>query len=118
MAARSGLSTPRVVTPTRRRALALRIEEHGLPAVLEAIERIGRSRFCRGGNDRGWRADLDFLCQAKSLVSILEGKYDDRQSVVPNSRAPPSYSAVVKPGQTREEYLAAEKRRSERSFKS
>ncbi|WP_248447067.1 DNA replication protein [Sinorhizobium meliloti] len=80
MARRSGLSVPKAITASRRRSLLLRIEEHGLPAVLDAIERIGRSRFCRGENDRGWRADLDFLCQPKSFVSILEGKYDDRQS--------------------------------------
>lgn len=87
MAKRSGLSVPRAVTASRRRSLLLRIEEHGLPVVLDAIERIGRSRFCRGENDRGWRADLDFLCQPKSFVSILEGKYDDRPSQ--QSQAPP-----------------------------
>lgn len=87
MARRSGLSVPRAVTASRRRSLLLRIEEHGLPAVLDAIERIGRSRFCRGENDRGWRADLDFLCQPKSFVSILEGKYDDRP--LQQSQSPP-----------------------------
>ncbi|MDW9814947.1 hypothetical protein GOB25_07675 [Sinorhizobium meliloti] len=87
MARQSGLSVPRAVTASRRRSLLLRIEEHGLPAVLDAIERIGRSRFCRGENDRGWRADLDFLCQPKSFVSILEGKYDDRPSH--QQQAPP-----------------------------
>ncbi|WP_234782340.1 DNA replication protein [Sinorhizobium americanum] len=80
MARQAGLSVPKAITASRRRSLLLRIEEHGLPAVLDAIERIGRSRFCRGENDRGWRADLDFLCQPKSFVSILEGKYDDRPS--------------------------------------
>ncbi|RVQ42604.1 hypothetical protein CN059_26420 [Sinorhizobium medicae] len=70
-------------------SLHTRVEEHGLPAVLDAIERIGRSRFCRGENDRGWRADLDFLCQPKSFVSILEGKYDDRPQ---QSQAPPRES--------------------------
>ncbi|WP_437408608.1 DNA replication protein [Sinorhizobium meliloti] len=87
MARQSGLSVPRAITASRRRSLLLRIEEHGLPAVLDAIERIGRSRFCRGENDRGWRADLDFLCQPKSFVSILEGKYDDRP--LQQSQSPP-----------------------------
>ncbi|GEC40122.1 hypothetical protein JOH52_002808 [Sinorhizobium meliloti] len=87
MARQSGLSVPRAVTASRRRSLLLRIEEHGLPAVLDAIQRIGRSRFCRGENDRGWRADLDFLCQPKSFVSILEGKYDDRP--LQQSQSPP-----------------------------
>jgi len=118
MARQAGLSVPKAITASRRRSLLLRIEEHGLPVVLDAIDRIGRSRFCRGENDRGWRADLDFLCQSKSFVSILEGKYDDRPSAGggPSSRSPPSFSSTAKPGQSREEYLAAERRRSERSF--
>ncbi|WP_318855172.1 MULTISPECIES: DNA replication protein [Sinorhizobium] len=87
MARRSGLSVPRAVTASRRRSLLLRIEEHGLSAVLDAVERIGHSRFCRGENDRGWRADLDFLCQPKSFISILEGKYDDRP--LQQSQSPP-----------------------------
>jgi hypothetical protein len=89
MARRSGLSVPKAITASRRRSLLLRIEEHGLPAVLDAIDRIGRSRFCRGENDRGWRADLDFLCQPKSFVSILEGKYDDRPLQQSQSRPRP-----------------------------
>jgi hypothetical protein len=66
MARRSGLSVPKAITASRRRSLLLRIEEHGLPAVLDAIDRIGRSRFCRGENDRGWRADLDFLASPRA----------------------------------------------------
>lgn len=85
MASGAGLAAVRSVSGARRRNLEARIREHGLPVVLEAIGKIGRSAFCRGENDRGWRADFDFLCQPKSFVALLEGKYDDR----PKQQAPP-----------------------------
>ena len=42
---------------------------------------IGRSPHCTGCNDRGWRADFDFLLQPASLIRTLEGRYEGRQSV-------------------------------------
>ncbi|MGF6253804.1 YdaU family protein [Ensifer sp. LBL] len=38
------------------------------------------------------------------------------RSCGPGTRSPPSFSSTAKAGQTREEYLAAERRRSDRSF--
>jgi len=52
---------------------------------------MAASAFCRGENDRGWRADLDFLCQPKSFNGLIEGKYDDR--VPRQSQAPPRKTA-------------------------
>ena len=57
----------------------------------EACRRMASSAFCRGENDRGWRADLDFLCQPKSFNGLIEGKYDDRAPR--QSQAPPRQSA-------------------------
>jgi hypothetical protein len=40
------------------------------------MDALERSAFCRGENDRGWRADFDFLLQPKSFTKLLEGAYD------------------------------------------
>jgi hypothetical protein len=85
-AKRSGLSVPRSIDKRRRQAIGIRLRENGLPAVLEAITKIGASRFCCGENDRGWRADIDFLLQPKSFTALLEGKYDNRLGVKPQGR--------------------------------
>lgn len=82
MAQRSGLAVPRAITPARRQRIAARLREHGLPTWTEAVNRIEASNFCRGQNDRGWRADLDFLLQDKSFVSLLEGKYGGEPSTL------------------------------------
>ena len=47
----------------------------------EAIERAEHSQFLRGNNERGWTADLSWFLKPDSANSIIEGKYDDKQSV-------------------------------------
>jgi hypothetical protein len=46
----------------------------------EAIDRISASDFCRGLNDRGWKADLDWFLHTDTLTKVLEGKYDNRNT--------------------------------------
>jgi hypothetical protein len=81
MSRRVGNPTIRLMTPARRATLLARIAEVGVDGMLEAIAAIGRSPHCTGCNDRGWRADFDFLLQPSSLIRTLEGRYEGRQSV-------------------------------------
>jgi uncharacterized protein YdaU (DUF1376 family) len=37
-----------------------------------------KSDFLIGNNDRGWKADFDFLIKPDKAVSILEGKYNNK----------------------------------------
>lgn len=42
------------------------------------MERVMASKFCRGENDRNWRADMTFFLRPDTLAKIMEGKYDDK----------------------------------------
>jgi hypothetical protein len=55
--------------------LRSRIRQDGLVAWREALRGVERSRHCRGENDRGWRADIDFVLQPKSFTRLIEGFY-------------------------------------------
>lgn len=80
-AAHPDLPRCRELTPDREKAARARLKERGLdgPEGLRAVlERIGRSGFCRGRNDKGWRADVDWLLKPGTAARVLEGKYDDR----------------------------------------
>lgn len=45
----------------------------------EIIDRLSASNFCTGTNDRGWRADVDWLLKnSTNGAKVLEGKYDDK----------------------------------------
>ena len=44
------------------------------------IEKINKSAFCRGKNDRNWKADFDFFVRPDTADRVLGGKYDDKQA--------------------------------------
>jgi len=86
LASRLGLPTPKAesFTDNRARDIFNRLREHGgtspTPESLIAIWRqalgnVERSKFLRGMTDQGFRADLTFLCQAKSFARLIEGGY-------------------------------------------
>jgi hypothetical protein len=64
------------MTGQRERQLSARLKDSTLEEWQRAMDALERSAFCRGENDRGWRADFDFLLQPKSFTGLLEGKYD------------------------------------------
>jgi hypothetical protein len=47
----------------------------------QIIQRIAKSNFCSGANDRGWRADIDFILRPDTGTKVLEGKYDNREAM-------------------------------------
>lgn len=84
--ASSPIAVPRKLTADRRRKIEARLREHGPEVWREACQRVAASPFCRGKNDRGWRADLDFLLQPKSFNRLIEGGYDQTE---PRGHSPP-----------------------------
>jgi uncharacterized protein YdaU (DUF1376 family) len=76
LAQECGLSKVTKVTETRRRHIKARIAEYDSDDWSKAMGAIYRSKFLRGENDRGWKADFDFLLQPKSFIKLVEGSYD------------------------------------------
>lgn len=77
-AKRYGLPIARDLTEERRRKIRARLRSSGgLAAWIEALQRIGDSSFLTGRTERGFRADLEFLCQTKSFQRLIEGYYAD-----------------------------------------
>ncbi|MFO1003303.1 MAG: hypothetical protein U0936_23460, partial [Planctomycetaceae bacterium] len=52
----------------------------------DAIDRISRSDFCRGMNDRGWKADLEWFLKVDTVTKVLEGKYDNHKNATYQTR--------------------------------
>jgi hypothetical protein len=75
MADRTGLPAVRKLTPERRRKLQLRIRQNTIDEFTEAISAIEGSPFLRGENNRGWRADFDFLLSPTKFTKLTEGTY-------------------------------------------
>jgi hypothetical protein len=76
MARRLGLPVANVLTDARKVKIVARIREAGGMAAFEnALANVERSAFLQGRNDSGFRADFDFICQAKSFSRLMDGGY-------------------------------------------
>lgn len=78
------LSLPQVRAMSEKRKRHLRARWRQFACDLTAFEEVFRkveaSEFCKGKNDRGWRADFDWLIKNDhNMVKVLEGKYDNRE---------------------------------------
>jgi hypothetical protein len=75
-----GITTCRKLTERRRAALRKRLADPDWHSNWRnGIERIGKSSFCMGAGQRGWRARFDWFVEPDTLNKILEGQYDDGQ---------------------------------------
>lgn len=81
IAGRHGLPVAMDLTDRRRKAIAARLKAAGPAGWTKALEAVERSAFLTGqrqGSDgRTFRADLDFVCQAKSFQRLREGYYGE-----------------------------------------
>ncbi len=75
MASANGLSKIRGVTSDRRRKIMARLREASKEEFFAAIDAVGKSSFCKGNNQNGWKADFDFILQPKSFNKLIEGAY-------------------------------------------
>ena len=75
MALKSGLAQIKAISDKRKEQSGARIREHGIDALLAAVEAIPQSAFLMGENDRKWVADFDFIIQPSSCLKLIEGKY-------------------------------------------
>lgn len=74
----AGLAKPRAKLPAKRAAaLKARLRDEGLDVWREACKKLVSSSFCRGENNTGWKADIDFLASESGFAKVMEGKYDD-----------------------------------------
>jgi len=72
-----GLPKVSMVTEARRRQVQARIKEYpDAGDWSKALSAIDKSKFLCGDNDRGWRANFDFLLQPSTFIKLLEGTYD------------------------------------------
>lgn len=73
----SGIPAVRVMNNSRKQMLAARVKEHGIETMLEAVRKVHASRFCRGLEGDGRKADIMLILQPRTLPRVLEGFYGE-----------------------------------------
>ena len=101
LAARLALPQAKDLTPARRKLINARLADAGLSGWREALAAVEASPHCRGENDRGWRADLDFVATASKFQKLREGSYGPVPSAAATAQpaatfdGPPDLRAAV-----------------------
>lgn len=80
VAAEYGLSQPRTLTPAMRKSIGARLREHTPGGWQDMLDGLAASEFLRGKNERGWRANLDWIVKPANFSKIVSGNYDNRES--------------------------------------
>ena len=91
---KTGLTEVKRITDKRRKQIATRVRSFGIDEVLKAIEKVGKSNFCRQGI---W-CDIDWLMKNDdNMNKALEGKYDNAgEPAQAPSQAQPVTDASIK----------------------
>ena len=80
----------KVINEDRKKAIKARLKTYSLDDFKALFEKAEASAFLKGGNDRNWSADFDWLIKDSSMAKVLEGKYDKRsggRNQAPNKTA-------------------------------
>lgn len=85
----------RAVTEKRKRAARTFLKTFTEDDFREICRKAQASSFMRGENDRGWRADFDFLVSERGAAATLEGKYDDRGTSKPSPHGKAPHDGMV-----------------------
>lgn len=87
------LSKVLAVNEVRMKHLRQRRQDPFWVANFEAsVTRVLKSSFATGTNDRGWKADFDWMLQPLVVAKIMEGKYDNRNGAEKPFRSPDVWS--------------------------
>lgn len=70
----------RKLTPKREKGIVNILSKFTQEEILQAFDNIKNSDFLNGKNDRGWKADLDFILREDKFVAVLEGKYNNNKN--------------------------------------
>lgn len=75
-------SLPRCTRITVRRSKGISniLKKFSQEEILEVFNNLENSDFCKGKNDSGWKASIDFILNEDKFVRTLEGKYNNKRS--------------------------------------
>ena len=68
----------RSLSDSRKKAIRARLKAYTLDDFKTVFENAEKSSFLKGGNDRNWSANFDWLIKDSNMAKVLEGQYTDK----------------------------------------
>ena len=94
-ALRCGLPQASTMSKDRQRKIIARLRDYGLDGWAQALANVEKSSFLTGKNDRGWRANLDWLVGPEKFGKVHDGSYGNGRHAEIKAAAvaapPPNY---------------------------
>lgn len=72
----SSLPKVKMLSDKRKKAIRDFLKQLEFSDFEAACKKANENNFLTGANDRGWKADFDFIIKVDKTLGILEGKYD------------------------------------------
>lgn len=66
------------MTVGRSKGIIKILKKFSYEEILEVFNTLENSDFCKGNNDRGWKASIDFVLSEEKFVRVLEGRYSNK----------------------------------------
>ena len=77
------MSKLRKLSDKRASSLRARLKEYSEEEVKTVFELAGKSAFLNGSNNRGWKADFDWLLNPNNFLKVIEGRYQVSDQITP-----------------------------------
>ena len=69
----------KTLSEARTKAIKARLKIYSLDDFRTLFEKAEASAFLKGGNDRNWTANFDWLIQDANMAKVIDGNYDKQQ---------------------------------------
>ena len=74
----SSYSSVKALSESRKKAIKARLKQYSLDDFKTLFEKAEASSFLKGGNDRNWSANFDWLIKDANMAKVLDGNYDNK----------------------------------------
>ena len=83
------VSFPRVTTlsDARKKAIKARLNNYSIEDFENLFVKAEASTFLKGGNNRNWSANFDWLIKDSNMAKVLDGNYDNKPANNGNQKA-------------------------------
>lgn len=68
----------RSISEARERAIKARMKRYNLDDFRMLFEKAEASNFLKGGNDKDWSANFDWLIKDRNMAKVLDGNFDNK----------------------------------------
>ena len=76
------LSAVKTLSDARKKAIKARLNTYSVDDFEELFKKAESSAFLKGGNNRNWTANFDWLIKDANMAKVLDGNYDDKKPTI------------------------------------